>query len=332
LTPGVAQGDTPPMALRETLSAQLPHTLSTTHLDALGTRYAGKVRDTYRSGNRLVLVSTDRLSAFDRVLTTVPFKGELLNRLAASWFRRTAHVVPNHLLDVPDPNVLVARACEPLRVEVVVRARLTGSLWRAYEKGGPLPYGLSLPPGLSRHQAFDAPLLTPTTKDTSGGHDAPLSEAEVVGSGLASARDWAEVREAALALFAAGQAWASARGLLLVDTKYEFGKADGKLLVMDEIHTPDSSRFWEASCLDARLAAGDEPRMLDKETVRQWLLHEVGFSGDGPTPVIPDAVRVGAAETYCAAFERLAGEPLGLTPGPVLPRLEQNLRRAGLLG
>jgi phosphoribosylaminoimidazole-succinocarboxamide synthase len=317
--------------LADALTAQLPHALGHTHLDALGTRHAGKVRDTYRQGDRLVLVSTDRLSAFDRVLTTVPFKGELLNRLSAAWFRRTAHVVPNHLVDVPDPNVLVARACEPIRVEVVVRARLTGSLWRAYEKGGPLPHGLSLPPGLARHQAFPAPLLTPTTKDTSGGHDAPLSEAEIVSSGLASARDWGQVREAAHALFAAGQAWAAQNGLVLVDTKYEFGKAEGKLRVMDEIHTPDSSRFWEAHGLEARLSAGGQPRMLDKETVRQWLVKEAGFCGEGPTPVIPDAVRLAAAETYCAAFSRLAGEPLGLEVGPVLPRLEANLRRAGLL-
>ena len=144
-------------------------------------------------------------------------------------------------------------------------------------------------------------------------------------------RDWAQVREAALALFAAGQAWAAQNGLVLVDTKYEFGKADGKLVVMDEIHTPDSSRFWEAEGLEAQLAAGGEPRMMDKETVRQWLMKEAGFSGDGPTPAIPDAVRVAAAETYCAAFSRLAGEPLGLEVGAVLPRLEQNLRRAGLL-
>ncbi|MBM4380713.1 MAG: phosphoribosylaminoimidazolesuccinocarboxamide synthase [Deltaproteobacteria bacterium] len=318
-------------SLRDTLSAQLPHTLGATHLDGLGARYAGKVRDTYRAGDRLVLVSTDRLSAFDRVLTTVPFKGELLNRLSAAWFRRTAHVVPNHLLDVPDPSVLVARACEPLRVEVVVRGRLTGSLWRAYAQGGLLPHGLSLPPGMARHQAFPAPLLTPTTKDTTGGHDAPLSEAEVVSSGLASARDWAAVREAALALFAAGQAWSAQNGLLLVDTKYEFGKAGGQLLVMDEIHTPDSSRFWELDGLEERLAAGQEPRMLDKETVRQWLVKEAGFSGDGPTPIIPDTVRVAAAETYCGAFARLAGEPLGLQVGPALPRLEANLRAAGLL-
>jgi len=184
---------------------------------------------------------------------------------------------------------------------------------------------------MARHQAFDAPLITPTTKDTSGGHDAPLSEAEVVSSGLASARDWAAVREAALALFAAGQAWAAQNGLLLADTKYEFGKAGGQVLVMDEIHTPDSSRFWELEGLEARLAAGEEPRMLDKETVRQWLMNEAGFSGDGPTPVIPDAVRVAAAETYCAAFSRLAGELPGLRVGPVLPRLEANLRAAGLL-
>jgi phosphoribosylaminoimidazole-succinocarboxamide synthase len=302
---------------------QLPHCLLETQLPTLGTRYRGKVRDTYLKGDRLVLVATDRLSAFDRILTTVPFKGQLLNQLAQFWFERTSHIVRNHVIEVPHPNLTVARACEPFAVEVVVRGNLTGSLWRDYQKGLHTQYGLSLPPGLARDSAFPTPILTPSTKAPLGQHDEPISEEDVVRRGLASRWEWEGIREAALELFREGQRWARTRGLLLVDTKYEFGRAKGALVVIDEMHTPDSSRFWEASEYEQRLSKGEDQRMLDKENIRQWLIRERGFSGHGPAPEIPDEVRVGLGRIYADNFERIRGAEPSLRVGSVMPELER---------
>lgn len=317
--------------MNASLRAQLPHTLRTTDFSALGTKYQGKVRDTYRRGSDLVLIASDRLSAFDHVLSTVPFKGEVLNRLATFWFEKTKHVVPNHVLDVPDPNVTVARACEPFALEVVVRGYLTGSLWRDYQAGIHGAYGLELPPGLRKDQAFPEFLLTPSTKAEQGQHDAPISEKALIAQGLASARDWARISEAARGLFAEGQAWARSRGLLLVDTKYEFGRIGDTLYVIDEIHTPDSSRYWMAEPYAERFAKGQPQQMLDKENLRQWLIEERGFLGQGALPDIPDEVRITLAEKYVAAYEQLTGETMVLKPGEVHGRIEKNLRARGLL-
>ena len=313
------------------LHAQLPHTLKQTQLPSLGTRYQGKVRDTYRQGDRLFLVTTDRLSAFDHVLTTLPFKGQVLNELATFWFERTRHIVPNHVLEVPDPNVTVARACEPFAIELVVRGYLTGSLWRDYQKGTHTAYGLPFPEGLRKDERFPEVLITPSTKARYGQHDEPISQAELLARGLASARDWARLTEAAKALFAEGQRWAASRGLILVDTKYEFGKVGDELYVIDEIHTPDSSRYWVADEYEGRFAKGEDQRMLDKENIRQWLIRERSFLGQGTPPPIPDEVRVDLAEKYLAAYERITGTALKLEVGDVHARIEKNLRAAGHL-
>lgn len=317
--------------MSDPLAAQLPFTLQSTHLDALGTRYEGKVRDVYRCKDRLILIASDRLSAFDRVLTTIPFKGEVLNRLAQFWFDKTAHIIPNHILDVPDANVTVARACEPFRIEMVVRGYLTGSLWRDFQRGAHGAYGLSIAPGMKKDEPFEQPLLTPSTKARVGEHDAPLSPADVVSQGLASARDWQRLSEVALALFGEGQRWARSRGLILVDTKYEFGRVGDVLYAIDEMHTPDSSRYWQADGYATRLAAGEEQRMLDKENVRQWLIRERNFSGHGEAPVLPDDLRVNTARTYLAAYEQITGAPLVLTVGDVQQRLVTTLRARGYL-
>jgi len=313
------------------LSRQLDHTLAETHLDALGERYRGKVRDVYRQRDRLFLVATDRLSAFDRVLTTIPFKGEVLNRIAQFWFEKTQDVVPNHVLDTPDPNVTVARATKPFPVEVVVRGYLTGSLWRDFQKGTHTAYGLSIPGDMKKDAAFPEPILTPSTKAPVGEHDEPLSEAEVVRRGIASARDWGRIREAALALFRAGQTWCHTRGLLLVDTKYEFGAVGDALYVIDEMHTPDSSRFWRAADYEERLAAQADQVMLDKENVRQWLIRERGFSGHGALPVIPEDVRVQTSELYLRAYAEITGTPLTPVAGDVEARIQKNLQTHGYL-
>jgi phosphoribosylaminoimidazole-succinocarboxamide synthase len=316
---------------RPELTAQLEHTLRQTELVQLGGLYRGKVRDTYAQGDRLVLVTTDRLSAFDRVLTTIPFKGELLNRLAAFWFEKTKDLVPNHLLDVPDPNVAVARRCEALPIEVVVRGHLTGSLWRDYQKGTHGAYGVPLPEGMKKDQAFDKPIITPSTKAQAGAHDEPVSERELLGRGLVPEHHWRRACESALALFDVGRRWAKDRGLILVDTKYEFGLQGETLYVIDEIHTPDCSRYWMADEYEARFTRGDDQRMMDKENIRQWLIKERGFQGHGEPPVIPDAVRVDLAEKYVQAWEQIVGQPVTLEVGEPLPRLRENLRRRGYL-
>ncbi len=313
-----------------TLAAQLPHTLKSTDFPALGEKYEGKVRDTYRKGDRLVLITTDRLSAFDHVLTTLPFKGDLLNQLAVFWFEKTKHVVKNHVLDMPDPCVIVGRAAVPYPIEFVVRGYLTGSLWRDYEAGKD-PYDLKLPKGMKKDQLFERPILTPSTKEAKGKHDEPISEAEVVKRGIVPAREWAECREAALALFAEGQKQAKAQGLILVDTKYELGRAGKELIAIDEMHTPDSSRFWVADTYRERFDKGEPQQMLDKENLRQWLITERNFQGYGPLPSIPDDVRVSLAQKYVTAYERITGKTFTAQVGDVSARLTANLKKAKLI-
>jgi len=313
------------------VAQQLPFALKETRFDSLGERYQGKVRDVYRKGDQLILITTDRLSAFDHVLTTIPFKGEVLNRLAVFWFEKTKHIAPNHLRDVPDPNVAVARRCEAFPVEFVVRGYITGSLWRDYQEGKHTAYGIPLSRDLKRDQSFEQPIVTPSTKAEYGKHDEPISEAEILARGLVSRRDWQRARELSIALFAEGQRWARSRGLILVDTKYEFGKAGEEIVLIDEIHTPDSSRFWIAGEYDARFQRGEDQKMLDKENIRQWLIRERGFSGQGKPPPIPDEVRVDLAEKYLAAFAQITGSALELTLGDVSQRIERNLRASKYL-
>ncbi|HYX93366.1 MAG TPA: phosphoribosylaminoimidazolesuccinocarboxamide synthase [Myxococcaceae bacterium] len=317
--------------VRPVLREQLPHTLRETDFSALGTRYRGKVRDTYAREDRLVLITTDRLSAFDRVLTTIPFKGEILNRLTNWWFERTKHIVANHLLEQPDPNVAVARRCTPFPIEVVVRGYLTGSLWRDYQSGTHTAYDVPFPKGMRKDQRFERPIVTPATKETGGAHDQPISEKEILARGMVSERDWRRAREAALGLFEEGQKQAAARGLILVDTKYEFGTQGGEVYLIDEMHTPDCSRYWIASEYAARFRSGDDQQMLDKENIRQWLIKERNWSGHGEPPEIPDTVRVDLAEKYATAYERITGEPLVLKAGDALQRIRKNLAARGYL-
>lgn len=301
------------------------------HLD-LPDRRDGKVRVSYALGDRRRLfVTTDRLSAFDRVIAGVPYKGQVLNQLSAWWFDRTADVIANHLVAVPDPNVLIATATTPLPVEVVVRGYITGvtstSLWRPYEQGARHLYGYDLPDGLVKNDRLPEPLITPTTKPPtgSGRHDEPLSVAEVTARGLVPAAVWDEVVTAARELFARGQALTEQAGLILVDTKYEFGVApDDQLLLIDELHTPDSSRYWMLDSYAARLAAGEEPESLDKEVVRRALT-AAGFRGDGDPPELEPAVWTATATRYLDAFQRLTG--LTFVPGeyPVEARITARL-------
>lgn len=317
-----------------TFPHQLPDPLMDLDLP-LPDRRDGKVRISYAlpddpGGERRLFVTTDRLSAFDRVIAGVPYKGQVLNQLAAWWFASTADIVPNHVLSVPDPNVLVARAATPLPVEVVVRGYITWvtstSLWRQYADGARTIYGHHFAEGLRKNTALPNALVTPTTKAHDGAHDEPITVAEVVSQGLVAAPVWGQVVEAALLLFQRGQQMAERAGLILADTKYEFGiDAHGAVVLIDEMHTPDSSRYWIADTYDARLRADEEPESLDKEVVRRALL-DAGYTGHGEPPALAPEVWAATAARYVQAYEQLTGNDFRPGAYPVAPRITEALR------
>ena len=296
-------------------------------------RRDGKVRVSYAFGDgRRLFVTTDRLSAFDRVIAGVPYKGQVLNQLSAWWFARTTDVVANHVIEVPDPNVLVARAAQPLPVEVVVRGYITGvtstSLWRQYHDGARTIYGYRFADGLRKNTALPQAIITPTTKAEHGRHDEPLSPSDVTRKGLVAEPLWREVEAAALELFARGQEIAGRAGLILADTKYEFGTTpSGELLLIDEVHTPDSSRYWVADSYEHRLGDGTEPESLDKEVVRRALI-DAGYDGHGEPPTLADEVWQATSQRYIDAYERVTG--LAFQPGdyPVDDRIREVLHHA----
>ena len=315
----------------ETLRKALGVPLARTDFPKLGKKYEGKVRDNYTlADGRRVLVTTDRISAFDHVLGTLPLKGQVLNFVAAWWFEHTRDIADNHVLSVPDPNVLVARECAPLPVEMVVRGYLTGttstSIWVHYEKGAREFCGHRLPEGMRRHERLPEPLLTPSTKAKHGDHDVSASRAEILAMTGMPAREFDEAGDIAMALFTEGQRWCAERGLILVDTKYELGKTpEGKIVVIDEIHTPDSSRFWYSSTYEERFSAGKDPESFDKEYVRRWLVGQ-GFRGDGPIPAIPDDVKIEAMLRYIEAVEQITGQPFVPNLDDPATRMRRNLR------
>ena len=304
--------------------------LDATALADIGPLRRGKVRDIIDLDDRLVLVTTDRVSAFDRVLGTVPFRGQILNELSAWWFGQNRDIVASHLLSVPDPNVVVARKCRPLPVEVVVRGRLTGTtstaLWTQYAAGQRDMYGMTFPDGMKKNDQLSRAIITPTTKAADGEHDRPISEAELVADGLVGAQRWDEVRTVALEMFERGRGIAAAAGLILVDTKYEFGLDEyDRLTVIDEVHTPDSSRYWRDSTLKERLEGGLEPENLDKEVIRLGYV-ERGYRGDGHPPPLDLGLSGRTAHLYVEAFELLTGTPVVPASYPAAPRVEAALR------
>ncbi len=311
------------------LRHQCDRTVGETDFDGLGERIVGKVRDCYVQGDRRTIVATDRISAFDVVLGTIPFKGQVLNELAAFWFEKTRGLAPNHLLDVPDPCVSIARECQPLAVELVYRGYLTGvsktSIWVAYERGERRYCGHDLPDGMRKHQQLQEPLLTPTTKAEQGRHDELTSREELIASGVISAEHYDAAAEIGSRLFSEGQSWTRSRGLVLVDTKYEMGlDSAGNIVVIDEIHTPDSSRYWYVERYEQAMAEGTDPPALDKEYVRRWL-DEQGWRGDGQPPRLPDDVRCEAARRYIEAYERITGSEFEPSTEEPLGRIRRNL-------
>ncbi len=322
------------MLTLQNLKEQLKHTLDTTNFPSLGKKYEGKVRDNYTQGNKRFIITTDRISAFDRVLCTLPFKGQVLNQMAVFWFEKTKHIVKNHLIDSPDPNVSVVHECKPFPVEFVVRGYITGvtstSAWTNYAKGVRNLCGNILPEGLKKDQKFDSPILTPSTKAEHGAHDENISREEIIKHKLMSQEDFDKVKEIAFKLFEAGQKIAAKQGIILVDTKYEFGTLNGEIVLMDEIHTPDSSRFWFADTYKQLFSEGKEQRKIDKEYVRTWLADH-GFKGDGNIPAIPDEIKIEAARRYIEAFELITGNRFNAEVGDIIKRIGHNLKAKGYL-
>ncbi|MBW2280814.1 MAG: phosphoribosylaminoimidazolesuccinocarboxamide synthase [Deltaproteobacteria bacterium] len=315
------------------LREQCGRTLERTHLENLGERFEAKVRDNYiqaEQGRRLIVVS-DRVSAFDVILGTLPFKGQVLNQLAAFWFEQTRSLAPNHLLEVPDPNVSVVRECRVLPVEFVFRAYLTGSsntsIWRAYERGDREYCGHRLPDGMREHERLAEPLLTPTTKAELGAHDELTSRAALIESGTISEELYDRAEALGRRIFDAGAKRTSQQGLILVDTKYEMGLSpDGELLLVDEVHTPDSSRYWWSHGYERAMSEGVAPEALDKEYIRRWLV-EHGYRGEGPAPALPDDVRCEASRRYIEAFETITGAAFEPDTDEPVARIERNLAR-----
>jgi len=298
----------------------------------LPNHYRGKVRDNYDlADGRRIIIASDRLSAFDRILCAIPFKGEVLTQTARFWFEQTADICANHVLEYPDPNVLIARHLDILPVEIVVRGYLAGttgtSILTLYKKGQRAMYGMTLPDGLRDNAKLAEPIITPTSKEFDGGHDEPLTPAEILARKLLTPAQWDELSATALTLFARGQQNAEQRGLILADTKYEFGVApDGTIVLADEIHTPDSSRYWRASSYQARFEAGERPDSFDKDFVRSWVTMQCDPYKD-PIPEIPQELIAGTAAVYAEAFETITGRSFApdLGGGTVLERIRTNL-------
>lgn len=288
----------------------------------LGEKIKGKVRDIYPQGDTRILITTDRVSAFDQILGLIPYKGQVLNQLSAWWFEQTQDIVANHILSMPDPNVMVGKEAQALPVEVVVRGYITGvtstSLWTLYANGERTPYGISLPDGLSKNDALPEPIITPTTKAEQG-HDERITSEEIVSSGLVDAEIWAQIQQKAIAVFKRGQAVADKAGLILVDTKYEFGLIDGEVTLIDEIHTPDSSRYWTEASYDA-----GEPENYSKEFLREWFKAQ-GYTGDGDAPTMPDTFVAQVAERYISIYEMLTGQTFIPAEQPATQRISKNL-------
>jgi phosphoribosylaminoimidazole-succinocarboxamide synthase len=304
--------------------------LERTDFSGLGERIEGKVRDIYQQKSRLILVSTDRHSSFDRIIAHIPGKGEILNRTSAFWFTETSHIIPNHVIALPDPNVTVAKRCTPLKIEVVMRGYLTGvtstSIWTHYKNGRRDFGGFILPDGMKKNDQLPAPAFTPSTKEAT--HDVTVTPAEILERGLMAKDQLDKVEDVARRLFARGQALAKSRGLILVDTKYEMGLDEaGKLTLIDEIHTPDSSRWWMADTYVDRIAAGREPDYFDKEFLRQWFIDHCDPYNDPDLPAAPAELIAELAARYQRIFAQLTGGALTpRTPGQTLAeRIRGNL-------
>ena len=305
---------------RDLIKQQLEYALEGTNFDDQGELYKGKVRDNYINEDTITMVTTDRISAFDKVLGTVPFKGQALVELADWWFGETADIVANHIIKRPHPNVWKVKKCEPIQVEMVVRGYLTGvtstSAWTAYQKGDRNFCGNELPDGMRKNEKFPEAIITPSTKAAQGEHDESVPPSELYKRGVIDPGLYKELARISMRLYERGVSRAADHGMIFVDTKYEFGISNGKIMLMDEVNTPDSSRYWMKDDYEARFEKGEEPKKLDKEYVRTWL-SEQGFTGKGKPPKLTDDIRVEASARYMEVVETFTKEPMPLDVGPV---------------
>ncbi|KKW47079.1 phosphoribosylaminoimidazolesuccinocarboxamide synthase [Candidatus Kaiserbacteria bacterium RIFCSPHIGHO2_02_FULL_59_21] len=306
--------------------------LKETNFDFLGKKKTGKVRDIYIQPERLILITTDRHSSFDRIIAHIPRKGQVLNQISGFWFRVTADIVPNHVIAIPDPNVTVAKKFKTVPVEAVVRGYLTGvtdtAIWTRYSAGQREFGDLKLPDGMKKNEKLPAPVFDPTTKEE--GHDRTITPHQMIEEGLITPELLHRVKKTALALFARGQEIAARQGLILVDTKYEFGMGEtgekGELMLIDEIHTPDSSRYWQRGSYEARMAAGQEPEYFDKEFLRLWFKEHCDPYKDAALPPAPEELVEEMSRRYIQMYEQITGEKFVPGEEPVLPRIERNLQ------
>jgi phosphoribosylaminoimidazole-succinocarboxamide synthase len=303
--------------------------LKETNFSFLGPKIAGKVRDIYDRGDKLILITTDRHSSFDRIIAHIPWKGQVLNQISARWFEHTKDIVPNHVLATPDPNVTVARKCKLVPIEAVMRGYLTGvtdtAIWTRYSKGQRDIGGIALPEGMKKNQKLPQPLFDPTTKEAV--HDRALTPQQMIAEGFVTQDLFDRIKKTALALFARGQDIAARRSLILVDTKYEFGTDEnGGLVLIDEIHTPDSSRYWRRGSYATRFNAGEEPEYFDKEFLRLWFIKNSDPYADAKLPDAPEALVQELSRRYIQMYEEIADEKFQYGAMPVLPRIERNLK------
>lgn len=314
------------------------HVLQTIDLPSLGKKYQGKVRDFYIHDDKRITVTTDRQSAFDIILGHIPFKGAVLNQLAAFWFEKTKHIVQNHVISVPDPNLLISRQCKNFPIEIVVRGYLSGvantSIWYMYEKGERNLYGQQFPDGMHKNQKLLTPIITPTTHPQAGSglHDEKLTREQIIKEKIVDKKLYEQAEEIAFKLFDFGSKWCLKHGLILVDTKYEFGLFDGKLMLIDEIHTPDSSRFWIAETYEKRIAKGIEPENFDKEFIRLWYTKTKKIDPyKDKVPQMPKALVIQASKRYISTYEKITGKKFKSFKYPIENRIIKNLQRAKII-
>jgi len=314
----------------EIIKNQLDKTLKETNLSSLGNLYRGKVRDNYIKDSIRIIIATDRLSAFDRVITTIPFKGQMLNQVSSFWFDKTKNIVKNHIINIPDPNVAVVHQCDLIPVEMIIRAYITGTAWRNYLKDIPTS-GIKLPKRLKKNQKLDELMITPSTKAESG-HDIYLSKSEIIKRKSVAKDIYEEMEDAAIKLFRFGQKYCEQNGLILVDTKYEFGLKDNELYVIDEIHTQDSSRFWMLESYEDNFKNGEDPEILDKEIFRGWLMETYpeifpDISPDQDIPPISSDIKIELAKRYMRSYAKITGFEFKAEVSNVEERIIKNLQK-----
>jgi len=320
------------MVSKQKIVENIPNVLKTVNLPTkFGKKIQGKVRDVHIVADKRIIITTDRQSAFDRILGHIPFKGQVLTQLSEFWFDKTKKIVTNHLIATPDPNTMVVRECQLIPVEMVVRGYLTGvtstSTWTAYEKGERIIYGIKFPNGMKKNQKMQEPIITPTTKADIGKHDEKLTRKDIIKSKLLPEKLYKQMEKVSLTLFETGTKVCTKAGIILVDTKYEFGLYKNKLMLIDEIHTPDSSRFWKKDSYKERFKKGLEPENFDKEFLRIWF-KEHGFSGEGKPPKMPDEFVVKVSQRYQKIYEMITGKKFkGDISGEVDKRVVKNLKQ-----